>query len=174
MLAAIVIVVFIGSLESGLHLPNTSLWVLSWVQHLAMMGPQEMFSDSFAALVNAVWGSGTWGWWVGAHSKGWRHPLYFSGRGWKEWKQNSEAGNFVNDSAPAKIGDSLVDQIKGYYSRNSPLSLFICTSSWMFGLCVLSAVQYSGTTAASAGETEKRSNFFHAYSSAFLKRSICI
>lgn len=35
----------------------------------------------------------------------------------------------VHDSAPAKIGDSLVDQIKGYYSRNSPLSLFICTSS---------------------------------------------
>ena len=39
-------------------------------------------------------------------------------------KADSEAGNF-NNCAAAKRGDSLVDQIKGYYSRNSPLSLFL-------------------------------------------------
>lgn len=39
-------------------------------------------------------------------------------------KADSEAGNF-SDSAAAKIGNSLVGQIKGYYSRNSPLSLFL-------------------------------------------------
>lgn len=64
------------------------------------------------------------GWWTGDYSKDWRHPWDFIGRGWKEWKQDSEAGNFVNGSASAKIGDSFVDQIKEYYFRNSPVSLF--------------------------------------------------
>ena len=90
-----------------------------------------MFLDWFTFVLNTLWGTGTWCRRWGPFPR----AGAFSGRGWKEWKQDSEAGNFANDSASAKIGGSLLDQIKGIIQEIPLLpSLNLLMNVWLVSM----------------------------------------
>lgn len=87
----------------------------SLVQYLLMMGPQDG-STRFEAQAH---GDGGWGLILRARII----PRTSVGEAGKNESRMQKLETLVNNSAPARIDDSLADQIKGEYSRNSPLSL---------------------------------------------------
>ena len=71
-------------------------------------GPRETLSGPLVYLVDMSWAQAGLG-------RGWTHPN-LRGRGRREGEQGSEAGNFVQESAPAEIGGSLLTKPEGALS----------------------------------------------------------